>query len=93
MVQGGAVSPTTLERVIKVLRTLESVSPDQVIAEDTPLVGTGIGLDSVAVLELLLGLEKEFEIEVSADDLRRASAVQTVGSLARFLASKTGSAC
>jgi len=78
---------------VNVLRKSESVLPGQEITEDTPLIGSGIGLDSVAVLELLLGLEKEFGIEISADELIRAKAMQTVGSLARFVASKTGSAC
>jgi acyl carrier protein len=78
---------------VKVLRKSESVLPDQEITEDTPLVGAGIGLDSVAVLELLLGLEKEFEVEISADELLRANAMKNVGSLACFVASRGGSAC
>ena len=36
---------------------------------NTPLLGRGIGLDSIDALTLVTALEKRFDIEVSDDDL------------------------
>lgn len=35
----------------------------------TPLVGKGLGLDSITLLELIVGLEKKFEIDVDETEL------------------------
>jgi acyl carrier protein len=56
---------------------------------DTALIGAGISLDSSAVLELLVGIEKEFQIEVNPDELMQAQALRTIGTLARFIDGKT----
>ncbi len=55
---------------------------------NTPLVGAGISLDSVGVLELLVGLEKEFEVELTPEELASANALRTLGTLAAFVDSK-----
>ena len=55
---------------------------------NTPLVGAGISLDSVGVLELLVGLEKEFEVELTPEELTSANALRTIGTLAAFIDSK-----
>jgi len=61
------------------------VSTAEPLTEDTPLVGSGIALDSVAVVELLVGLENEFGIEISADELLQNKSFKTVGTLVRFI--------
>jgi len=43
-------------------------SPDQ-IDETVPLFEGGLGLDSFAVLELIVGIEREFAIEFPEQDL------------------------
>jgi len=55
---------------------------------NTPLVGAGISLDSVGVLELLVGLEKEFEVELTSEELTSADALKTIGTLATFIDAK-----
>ena len=55
---------------------------------NTPLVGAGISLDSVGVLELLVGLEKEFEVELTPAELTSADALRTIGTLVTFIDSK-----
>jgi len=82
--------PSTLERVKGVIVKAAGLGPDQRLDEATALIGGGLSLDSVAVLQILVGLEEEFGIEVSADELLRAQAVQTVGALASFIDSKLG---
>jgi acyl carrier protein len=49
---------------------LDDVAPDS-IDPDEPLFGGGLGLDSVDALELVLAVEKEFQIELSDAETRR----------------------
>lgn len=82
------MSSSTFDRVTKVIVQATGVSPDEPLRNDTPLVGSGISLDSVAVVELLVGLEKEFHVEISADELLQTQAFKTVGTLVQFIDSK-----
>ena len=51
---------STQQRVIRIIRQAAGVQSDEPIGAETGLVGSGLWLDSVAVLELLISLEKEF---------------------------------
>jgi acyl carrier protein len=82
------MSAATLQRVIRIIVSATGLSPEQRLDASTPLIGAGIALDSVAVLELLVALEKEFKIEADPEELRRANALATVGALADFVESK-----
>jgi acyl carrier protein len=82
------MSQSTVARVAAIIAKVGGLLPDEPIGMDTQLVGGGIMLDSVAVLELLVALEKEFGVELTADELVKAGAVRTVGALARFMDSK-----
>ena len=69
-----------LNRVIEMLisilqldRSYEELDPD------TPLFGTGLGLDSVDAVELVVALESEFGI--SLDDGDSMFALRTINSL------------
>jgi acyl carrier protein len=64
------------------------MNPAEPLTEDTPLVGGSVSLDSVAVLELLVSLEKEFHIEIAAEDMLQGQAFLTIGSLTRYIDSK-----
>jgi acyl carrier protein len=79
---------STLQRVMQTIVTATGLSPDQHLDANTPLVGAGLSLDSVAVLELLVALEKEFRIEIRPEELHRREALQTVRSLANFIESE-----
>ena len=73
---------------LRVKRTIVSalkleVEPDQ-IADDEILFEAGLGMDSVAMMELIVALEKEFEIEFS-DVLIRIENFETVGSIVALL--------
>lgn len=60
------------------------ISPDD-IKEDTNIFGAdGLGLDSIDILELIVGIKKEFGVEIS--DREVAEKVFTnVGSVIRYI--------
>jgi acyl carrier protein len=58
-----------------------SCEPTQ-ISDDQPLFGRGLGLDSLDALELVVGLEEEFEVSVSDDDV---SSLSTVNKMADYI--------
>ena len=66
------MTASSLQRIVQTIVAATGVSPSQHLDAATPLIGTGLSLDSVAVFELLVALEKEFRIEIDPDDLRRA---------------------
>ena len=75
-------------RVAAIVAGAAGLHPDQSMDEDTPLVGGGLSLDSVVVLELLVALEKEFQVELDPLEMRQARALQSVRALARFINAK-----
>jgi acyl carrier protein len=83
------VSAIPLEEVERRLKKLLSdrfaqrLGPQQ-IDSDTPLWKSGLRLDSVAVLEFIVGIEEEFAILLS-DSTLTVEHFQTLGTLARYL--------
>jgi acyl carrier protein len=76
-----------IEEKIKQLLTVElSVSPTVVADTDstTPLLGRGIGLDSVETMALVVSLEEEFEISIPDDELT-VDLFKNVGTLADYV--------
>lgn len=62
---------------------LEGVQP-QDIKDDEPLIGSGLSLDSIDALELVVQLEKEFGIKISSSEESR-QALASVASLVAFI--------
>ncbi len=53
-----------------IIRTLSlEVDADEIDDEDQ-LFGGGLGINSMATIEIIVGLEEEFDIEVPDEDLR-----------------------
>jgi acyl carrier protein len=60
------------------------ISADR-ITEDTQLFGPdGLGLDSIDVLELIVGIKKEFGVEIT-DRQTAESVFTTVGATAKYI--------
>jgi acyl carrier protein len=72
-------------RIIESLR-LEDITPDE-IDDDTPLFGTGLGLDSIDALELVVMLERHYGIVIKDIEEGRP-AFQSVRALAAFIQAK-----
>ncbi|HKN46366.1 MAG TPA: phosphopantetheine-binding protein [Candidatus Polarisedimenticolia bacterium] len=75
-----------LKRFIVRRLRLESIDPES-IDSATPLVGGGLDLDSIDLLELVVGLEKEYGIKV-ADVAEGKRALASVASLADYIAAR-----
>ena len=73
--------------IVRRLR-LEQVDPDS-IRDDAPLVGGGLDLDSIDLLELVVGLEKEYGLKI-ADVAEGRRILKSVNSLAEFVAVQRG---
>ena len=80
------ISTTELKKKIIESLRLQDVTPDQ-IGDDEPLFGTGLGLDSIDALELVVMLEKEYGIVIKDIEEGRP-AFKSPRTLADFVISK-----
>jgi acyl carrier protein len=83
---------STHELKTKIIESLKlrDVTPEQ-IDNDAPLFGTGLGLDSIDALELVVLLEKDYGIVIKDIEEGRP-AFRSVKTLADFIAAKKPSA-
>jgi acyl carrier protein len=58
-------------------------------SDQTPLFGAGVGLDSLTGVLLLREVHRRFGVDVAAEDLN-LDALATLGTLAAFIADRTG---
>jgi acyl carrier protein len=72
-------------RIRKVLieKMLSEVDPEE-IKDDTPLIELGVGVDSVATLELLVALESEFKISINEEDINQ-NLLENIDSIAEYI--------
>ncbi len=64
------------------LSSLELDLEPEDLTEDAALFGTGLGLDSIDALVLIVGIEDEFDVSVPPDDIQIYRSLNT---LADFL--------
>jgi acyl carrier protein len=74
---------TRLKHLIVATLKLEDVDPVQ-MADDEPLIGSGLNLDSIDALELVVTLEKEFGIKISSSEESR-QALTSIAHLAEYI--------
>ena len=71
--------------IVRTLK-LDDLQPED-IGDDDPLIVSGLNLDSIDALELVVTLEKEFGIKISSSEESRA-ALASVAHLADFVRSR-----
>ena len=74
------------ELIVKRLKL--EIKPEE-IDSAAPLFETGLGLDSIDALELVVGLEQEFEIKVKDEEVGKEIFV-SVNTLAEYVKKKKG---
>lgn len=79
--------PNRIKRLIVESLHLEGMRPEM-IEDEAPLFGEGLGLDSVDALELVVALEKEFGIKIKSQELGR-EVFSSVSSLSQFIEART----
>jgi len=68
--------------IIKNLK-LEDITPEE-IDPSAPLFGSGLGLDSIDALELVVGLEKTYGLRIPDEDVGK-EAFASVNALAEYV--------
>ena len=76
----------SLKRLIIESLNLEGVTPDM-LGEDDPLFGDGLGLDSVDALELVVALEKKLGVKIRSHEID-PQVFASVNSMLRFVESR-----
>ncbi len=81
--------PTNIEDSIKkVITERLNLSPKAgEISNNTPIIGKGLGLDSVGLLELVVGLEQEFDIMFDDSEMN-LELFENIGSLTNYIIRK-----
>lgn len=74
---------TKLKQLIVTTLKLEDVTPAD-LADDEPLIGSGLNLDSIDALELVVTLEKEFGVKIASSEESR-QALASIAHLAEFI--------
>jgi acyl carrier protein len=80
-------TPVRIKRLIVDSLNLEGMRPEM-IADEAPLFGEGLGLDSVDALELVVALEKEFGIKIKSQEIGR-EVFSSVSTLSQFIEGRT----
>jgi len=78
------------DRVKKVILDLDNVkrslNPADIVRE-TPLIGKGLGLDSVGIFKLVVNLEEEFDIVFDESEMS-IEIFENIGSLVNYISKK-----
>lgn len=79
-------SSQTMEQLKAIIRRDLNLGADEEIADNMPLVGGDMDLDSLDVLMLVTSVEKQFKVKISNQNLGK-EAFENVGTLASFIES------
>ena len=80
-----------IKRLIIEALALEDITPED-IADDAPLFGDGLGLDSIDALELGIALRKRYQLKLQANDAGMKEYFRSVSSLCLLVERQRGAA-
>jgi len=80
-----------IKRLIIDVLALEDIKPED-IADDAPLFGEGLGLDSIDALELGIALRKRYQLKLEANDAGMKEYFRSVSSLCLLVERQRGAA-
>jgi len=85
------MSQESLEYQVKtaIVRCLKMPIAPEEIADDMPLFGQGLGLDSIDALEIVLELQRSFQVVVSDEQLGQR-VLRSVRTIVDFIAEQRG---
>ena len=75
------------ELIVRTLK-LDGVAPAD-LADNAPLFGAGLDLDSIDALELVLALKKKYGVVLEANDEKSREHLRSVASLAALIKAHT----
>ena len=77
------------ERIKNILvqSVLKQMSPSE-ISDEASLIDLGVGLDSVATLELVVALEEEFKVQIDDGEIT-PDVLESVNNIYSFIESKS----
>ena len=80
-----------MKRIKKVLvhKLLQDFSSEN-IKDDTPLLGLGVGVDSVATLEFVVALEEEFQISIDEKEIN-PELLATIRTISDYISTRIAS--
>lgn len=81
---------TRLKHLIVTTLKLDDVDPAN-LPDDEPLIGSGLNLDSIDALELVVTLEKEFGIKIASSEESRQALV-SISHLADYIRARANPA-
>ncbi len=79
--------PSQLKQLVADQFRLDILEPDT-ISDDAPLIGGGLGLDSLDALELAMSVEEEFGIVIGTRE-ESHQALASIASLADYIRART----
>jgi acyl carrier protein len=93
VIAGSIVMDQQLASQVKeaIARSLKLPMAPEDIADDIPLFGEGLGLDSIDVLELVLELERTFNVKITDEQLGRR-ALRSVRTIVELIEQTRGQA-
>jgi acyl carrier protein len=72
------------KQIIEILGRLNMIRSPEKLDENTGLLGRGIGLDSVEILQIVTAIEEEFDLSIDDDELE-PSHFRSIDNLINFI--------